>query len=75
MSSQNRGGGGMLLVEKLASPRGAEQVRPAVKDEAPMKQAEEITRKRCHRCWAEIGQRPFYRVNDNLYHATCTRTL
>src|SRR4051812_8670819 len=62
------GGGGMLRLVKVADPPGAEQVRPAEKDEGHMKQAEQISGSRCNRCWGEIGHRPFYRVNDNLYH-------
>ena len=65
----------MLRLVKVADPPGAEQVRLAEKDELPMKQAEEIAHSRCHRCWAEIGHRPFYRVNENLYHAPCARIL
>ena len=73
--TQRGGGGAMLRLVKLTDPKGAEQVQPAGKDETPMKSAEEAAESYCRRCWRKIAQQPFYRVNDNLYHATCTKTV
>jgi len=65
----------MRRLVKLSDPNGAEQVQPADKDEGHMKSAEEAAESYCRRCWKKIGQQPFYRVNDNLFHASCTRTV
>lgn len=69
----------LLRLEKLATPKGAEQVRLAEKDEGHMVTAERAQSRRCGKCFQQIGHRPFYRVGEQadqkLYHVECTKAV
>lgn len=62
-----------LRLDKIGG--GAEQVRDAEKDEPHMARAEDARTARCFKCWHPIGFQPFFRVDDRLVHASCTKAL